>query len=1016
MNKKGKTRNAKKGFIVWASVSGVLIALLLVVTILAQFVMVDLISSVLGRDPAVFKDGIDPIYEVEYSSKAEVYEAANELNEEVCEEGFVLLKNKQGTDGAALPLKGGEKVSVFGKNSVNIAYGGSGSSGGTHTNAKGIYDSLEAAGFETNPALKAFYENNSRSGNGRSENSSDLDSGDSVFYSTGETPQSRYDDTVKNSYADYKDVALVVFTRIGGEGFDLPRSMKGVDGARNEDDHYLQLDQNETDLLKAVCDYGFGKVIVLINSGSAMELAFLEDEDYYAYQDKIDAAIWMGFPGDSGTMALGRILNGEVNPSGRTVDTYAADFKQDPTWANFGDNLQYGDVSGDQYLDTGSDKYYYVDYEESIYVGYRYYETRGAGDEKWYEDAVVYPFGYGLSYTTFEWEIEDVSQIENYDLTYDDIGTQFTISIKVTNTGDRDGKEVVQLYGHAPYIDGEVEKSEVVLLDFAKTKEIKADGKDYDIVELTFDPYYLASYDYSDANGNGDSLYELDASEENNGYALYISHNAHDIEFTVPFNVPEDIVLYEDPVTQNTVENRYTGIGVLSSDYHLNSEQLLSRGDWVMPQAPTDQERKIGNYEGLLDALKDTSHNNPESDGYYELEKPVFGNASDDIVLRDLISFENGKPVMNEDGLYADYDDERWDRILNKLTVSELKDMVNLGAFKSNALPSISKPMTNDTDGPAGFTNFMSEDGTYWDTCYYCSEVVMGATWNTALIEELGKMVGNEGLVGADGRGNNLPYSGWYAPGVNIHRSPFGGRNFEYFSEDGVFTGKMAAAEIKGAQSRGVYCFVKHFALNDQETHRSSNGSCSWVTEQAMREIYLKPFEIAVKDGGTTAIMSSFNRIGAKWTGGDYRLITEILRNEWGFKGTVITDFNTTSYANLEQMAYAGGDLNLGNDMTLIPALEPDWCGEDDTADLYILRNCAKNILYTVANSNALNGEVDHYNMAWWKILVIVIDCVAAAGIAVWGFFAVRSFIKYKKQSGSSGNGGASGYNSIQIE
>ena len=367
MNKKGKTRNAKKGFIVWASVSGALIALLLVVTILTQFVMVDLISSVLGRDPAVFKDGIDPIYEVEYSSKAEVYEAANELNEEVCEEGFVLLKNKQGTDGAALPLKGGEKVSVFGKNSVNIAYGGSGSSGGTHTNAKGIYDSLEAAGFETNPALKAFYENNSRSGNGRSENSSDLDSGDSVFYSTGETPQSRYDDTVKNSYADYKDVALVVFTRIGGEGFDLPRSIKGVDGARNEDDHYLQLDQNETDLLKAVCDYGFGKVIVLINSGSAMELAFLEDEDYYAYQDKIDAAIWMGFPGDSGTMALGRILNGEVNPSGRTVDTYAADFKQDPTWANFGDNLQYGDVSGDQYLDTGSDKYYYVDYEESIY-------------------------------------------------------------------------------------------------------------------------------------------------------------------------------------------------------------------------------------------------------------------------------------------------------------------------------------------------------------------------------------------------------------------------------------------------------------------------------------------------------------------------------------------------------------------------------------------------------------------------------------------------------------------------
>ena len=993
MAKQNKVGNPKKGLIIWGSVSGAIIAVLLVITILVEFVMVDLISSVLGRDTAVFKDGIDPIYQVEYSSKQEVYKAANELNEEVCEEGFVLLKNEEN----ALPLSGGEKISIFGKNSINIAYGGSGSSGGSHTNAKDLYVSLEEAGFEINPRLKAFYQDNSRSGAGRSENSSDLDTGDSVFYSTGETPQSMYDNEVKSSYAQYKDVALVVFTRIGGEGFDLPRSMQGVEGARLETDHYLQLDKNETELLQAVCSYGFGKVVVVINSGSPMELAFLEDSDYYAYQKDIDAAIWMGFPGDSGSMALGRILNGEVNPSGRTVDTYAADFKENPSWANFGDNLQYGEVSGDQYLGTGTDKYYYVDYEENIYVGYKYYETRGADDEEWYQDAVVYPFGYGLSYTTFEWEIEDASEIEDYDLTYDDIGSTFTISIKVTNTGDRDGKDVVELYGHAPYFDGEVEKSEVVLLDFAKTKEIKAGGSDYDIVELTFDPYYLASYDYKDANNNGDSCYELDASDGDNGYVLYISHNSHDKEFAIPFNVPEDIVIYDDPVTLNTVENRYTDVGVYSSDYHLNEDQLLSRSDWTMPLAPTDAERNIANYEGLLDALKDTSHNNTESDGYYELDKPTFGDTSDDIVLRDLIEFSDGKPVQNEDGSYASFDDERWDNILNKLNVTELKNMCNLGAFKSNALPSISKPLTNDTDGPAGFTNFMSTDGTYWDTCYYCSEVVMGATWNIQLIEELGQMVGNEGLVGADGKGNNLPYSGWYAPGVNIHRSPFGGRNFEYFSEDGIFTGKMAAAEIRGCRSKGVYCFVKHFALNEQETHRSSNGSCSWVTEQAMREIYLKPFEIAVKEGGATAIMSSFNRIGAKWTGGDYRLLTEILRNEWGFKGMVITDFNTTTYMNLEQMAYAGGDINLGNDLTLISALNPDWCNEDDIADLYILRNCAKNILYTVANSNALNGEVDHYNMAWWKVTVIAIDCVAVVGIAVWGFFAVRAYKKSKK-------------------
>lgn len=438
---KRKMCGGKKRLIVWGAVGGFLLVLFLVVTILSQFVMSDLISSVLGRDPAVFKDGIDPIFELEYSSKSEVYKAANSFNEEVCEEGFVLLKNEEKGGETALPLEGGEKISIFGKNSVNLAYGGSGSSGGDHSSAKDLYDSLEAAGFETNPELKAFYKSDSRSGSGRSENSSDLDSGDSVFYSTGETPQSKYDDAVKKSYAAYSDVAIVLFTRIGGEGFDLPRSMKGVEGARSDDDHYLQLDKNETDLLKAVCEYGFGKVIVLINSGSPMELGFLEDPDYYAYREEIDAALWMGFPGDSGTMALGRILSGEVNPSGRTVDTYAADFKQDPTWANFGENLQYGSVSGDQYLGTGSDKYFFVDYEESIYVGYRYYETRGVTDgEAWYDEAVVYPFGYGLSYTTFEWEIEDASEIENYSLTEDDIGSTFTLSVRVTNTGGRRGQ------------------------------------------------------------------------------------------------------------------------------------------------------------------------------------------------------------------------------------------------------------------------------------------------------------------------------------------------------------------------------------------------------------------------------------------------------------------------------------------------------------------------------------------------------------------------------------------------
>ena len=508
-------RNGKKGVIVWSSVGGFLIILFLIITLVTMVIMPDVLSSVLGRDKAVFVKGVEPLYESEYDSKEAVYKDANDLNVKICEEGFVLLKNELVGEESALPLKANDGISVFGKNSVNLAYGGSGSSGGDSSSAIDLYKSLEEAGFKTNKKLKSFYEDNKRSGAGRSENSSDLDNGDSVFYSTGETPVDKYTGDVSitaANYKDYTDVALIVFTRIGGEGFDLPRSMKGVEGAGHVDDHYLQLDKNETDLLKSVCTSDvFEKVVVIINSGSAMELAFLENEDYYAYQDKIDAAIWMGFPGASGSLALGKILNGEVNPSGRLVDTYSVDYKKDPTWNNFGDYLKYGKVSGDAYLGTGDEKYYFVDYEENIYSGYRYYETRGAGDEQWYKENVVYPFGYGKSYTTFKWEIESDADIRDKVInSYK--GKTYSIKIKVTNTGDFDGKEVVQLYGHAPYIEGEIEKSEIVLLDFAKTELIPA-GESR-TVELEFDPYYLASYDYKDANNNGESCYELDGAAD----------------------------------------------------------------------------------------------------------------------------------------------------------------------------------------------------------------------------------------------------------------------------------------------------------------------------------------------------------------------------------------------------------------------------------------------------------------------------------------------------------------------
>lgn len=981
---------------VWMIVSLVVAVLFAVITVLTTTIFSSIISTVVGGRRVVYADGIDPIYTSDYNTKAATLEAANALNERACEEGFVLLKNEDNALPMATRESGGNqtpRISVFGKNSVNLAYGGTGSGGAMDSqlgDRVDLYASLEEAGYEVNPELKAFYENTNLSGPVRTT-STDMDSGDTVVYSTAETPQSSYTQAVKDSYDDYSDAALVVFTRQGGEGADFPRLMKGATGARDENDHFLQLDQNETDLLKAVCGAGFGKVIVIINSGTPMELAFLEDEDYYAYQQNIDAAIWMGYPGNTGVMALGRILNGQVNPSGKLPDTYAADFKQDPSWFNFGDNRITGNMTadpkvpgGDQYILNGDPQlYYFVDYEESIYVGYRYYETRGAQDEEWYKDAVVYPFGYGLSYTDFTWTVTDISEIEDVAVSQTDADskTVYSVTINVRNSGSVAGKDTVQLYGHAPYYQGEIEKPEEVLVDFAKTPLLQP-GEDADVT-LTFDPYYLASYDYKDANKNGAKGFELDAGD----YALYINSDAHTREFTVPFSVAADIYYANDPVTGNPVENRFTDQenAYFNSDTQLST--VLSRSDWTgtMPDSPTADEYNVT--EEFIEALKDVSTNNPTD--YNMMEMPWF-DEDVTITLRDMLTDEEGNFGS------VSYGDERWEALLDQCSPQELITMYDDGAFKTSEIESIGKPLTNDTDGPAGFVNFMSKDGTYWGTCYYACETVMAATWNEELLEEIGVMIGNEGIWGADGRGNGMPYTGWYAPGANIHRSPFGGRNHEYFSEDGLLSGKLAAAQIRGCQSKGVYCYMKHFALNEQETHRSIGGLVTWATEQSMRELYFRPFEIAVKEGGTRAMMSSFNRIGTRWTGGDYRLLTEILRNEWGFEGMVICDYNTIpQYMDARQMAYAGGDINLQS----FPLVT--WADESDTGDMIVLRQAAKNVLYTVANSNAMNGEIIGYRMPVWQIVLIVVDCLVVAGIAVWGFFAIRSAYKKKPEASS---------------
>ena len=609
-----------------------------------------------------------------------------------------------------------------------------------------------------------------------------------------------------------------------------------------------------------------------------------------------------------------------------------------------------------------------------------------AGNEAWYDQHVVYPMGYGLSYTSFEWNV-DFGSLAGASIS----GTEkYEVTVTVTNTGAVAGKDVVQLYGRAPY-NYTIEKPYEVLLDFAKT-ELLQPGETSDPITLTFDPYYLASFDYNNANDNDFSGYELEAGD----YSLAVCRNAHDSGIAAGFAVAEGGILFKsDPVTGTTVAPLYTGNenAYLNSDYMLGGN-VLSRLVWddTFPAAPTAEDRVVT--EEFIAALGDRSPN-----GIAPAEEET--SLTEYLTMRDLLTDEEGNYGFAEGAdawaPIVSYTDERWSKILDECSTAELLQMINLGAFKSEAIEGIGKPLTNDTDGPAGFVNFMMNDGTYWNTCYYAAQIVIASTWSEEIAQGFGEMVGEEGIIGADGRGNGLPCSGWYAPGANIHRSQFGGRNFEYMSEDSVLTGKMAAAQIRGCQSKGVYCFMKHFVANDQETHRSNNGVAVWLTEQALREVYLRPFEIAVKEGGTRAVMSSFNRIGTRWTGGDYRLITTILRDEWGFEGTVVTDFTSGSYMNARQMAYAGGSLNLNNQE------QYNWAdfNASDPSDVAVLRARAKDILYTVVNSNAFNREVVGYNLPVWEIWLIVADCAVVVGVAVWGFFAIRKAGR-KIASGSS--------------
>lgn len=830
--------------------------------------------------------------QINQSEVKKTTEQAMALTEKIEGEGAVLLENKN----EVLPLQN-QKVNVFGYASRNVVYGGTGSGGGKEDNNVDLQQGLKNAGFQVNDQLRTFYDD--RYVPREKVNIHKLVGGD---FNIHEPKASEYSESLLTSAKEFSDTALVVFSRNSGEGADITNEMKGYAGG-TAGKHYLELSDDEAATLDLVKE-NFDKVVVILNSSFPMELGFLDDE-------KIAGALWIGGPGSVGFNAVGEILAGEVNPSGRLVDTYAYDETSAPSFNNIGE-FPYSNSEFDYEKDTWH--YKYVNYAESIYVGYRYYETRyidnqtGKMDEAAYEKAVQYPFGYGLSYTNFKQEIT------NFKVD----GNEAKMTVKVTNTGKKAGKDVVQLYYTPPYTIGGIEKSHVVLSGFAKTQELAPNQSEE--VNLSFDVENMASYDEKQ-----NKAYVL----EKGNYEIKLMNNSHDVIDSKNYEVAKDIVFNQENKRESDELSATNQFEDAKGDV-----QYLSRWNWE-ETIPKEMAQPKEASKELLKALKDQSVNEGKADP---------------------IKFEkHGLELYDLKGV--DYDDPKWDQLLEQLSVKDMENLITYGGFQTPAINSVKKPATIDADGPAGINHLVSQA----HGNQYTSEVVVASTWNTELVEEMGAALGKEA------KASNI--TGLYLPGVNIHRSPFGGRNFEYYSEDALLSGKIGSSLSKGAMDQGSYVFMKHFAMYDQETRRYEfpTGAATWSTEQAMREVFLKPFEIAVKDSGITGIMSSYNRIGPKWVGESEALLQNVLRDEWGFRGTVISDFYKPQYMNVDQGLSAGNDLVL----YLLPTklnnvtTDTDW-GQQN------MRKASHNILYTVVNSHAY--EVAETNVPNWIYLLVTIN------------------------------------------
>ena len=863
----------------------------------------------------------------------ETNEEAAEVAEEIMEDGIVLLKNE-----SLLPLNETKKLNIFGWESINPAYGGAGSGG-----INDLYDivslnqGLENAGFSINQELVDFYNNY---GADNPEMSIQKQS-----WTLPEPPVDTYSDELIKSAKEYSDVAVVVLSRKAGEGHnDIPMDVRKAAYDNNSDEyddfpegeHYLQLSQTERDMVDMVCS-NFDNVIVVYNGANQFELGFADE------YPQIKSVVWCPGTGNVGFNALGKVFSGEVNPSGKTPDTFIYDMTTAPWWNN-AEKTEYTNLAdlAVEGMNAGTAQVYapaFTNYVEGIYVGYKYYETAAQEGAIDYDKTVQYPFGYGLSYTEFEQKMGELEEKDG----------QISVDVEVTNTGDVAGKDVVEVYYKPPYTNGGIEKSSANLIEFAKT-DLLQPGESQ-TVTVTFSIEDMASYDENNAKA-----YVL----EKGDYVISINSDSHTVLDQKTYTADKDVVYKgenkrasDDTAATNVFEDAKGDVTYLSrADHFANYEEATAA-----PASAELGEPYVSEYH-LNSNFDKTTYLNDED------VMPTTG-ADNGLTLADMRD--------------ADYDDPRWEKLLDQLTVDEMANMIAMAGYQTAAMDSVGKVATLDFDGPAAINNNFTGVGSIG----FPIEVVVASTWNKELAQAWGECMGKISQeMGAEG---------WYAPGMNTHRTAFGARNYEYFSEDGVLAGNMGANAVEGARKYGVYSYIKHFALYEGNAKMVS----VWSNEQAIREIYLKPFEISVKQGGANAVMVSWSFLGDKWTGECSNLMNTVLREEWGFRGMALTDFfrnNGHGFMNADAALANGVDVMLST----FNGEENNVANPEHPTSVLQMRNACKNVMYTVVSSWAYDGEHEETGMENWKKAGIGIDIVIALFMAGMEVLVIRGYKKRK--------------------